>query len=327
MGRRAPSPVAPLLHGFFGKDRQNQPLGVANDCQGAARADLRVGQQTMQIIHARDWLFIACDGERHDHVAFAQTRGARRASVFNSYHAHAGFPRKRIEAHYPAMNRNCLRRDSDVTAPDSSIAQQAAGNEFCCIDSDRETDSLGRQDRRRVDSYYLASGVDERAAGISWVQGGIGLNDVLDQAPGVRTQRAPERADHARGYRGLESVGIADRNRHLPRTQLLRISEGNGLQSGSVSINSNDREIGRWIVSDGVSWSAPAVGQRYLDPGGVVHHVAVGENQSIGREDEAGAAASAFARTSSTRGSGHRLMHFNVHYRRTDSFNRGCHRP
>ena len=34
---------APLLHSFFRQDRQNQPLGVADDRQGTARADLGIG--------------------------------------------------------------------------------------------------------------------------------------------------------------------------------------------------------------------------------------------------------------------------------------------
>ena len=193
------------------------------------------------------------------------------------------------------MNGNRLRRDSNVTAPDAPIAQQAAGHEFCGIDSDRETDSLRRQNRRRVDADHLASRIDERAAGISRVQGGVGLNHILDQAPRVRAQRSPQRADHARRHGGLKPVRIADRNRHLPRPQVLRISQGNGLQSGSI--DANDGKIGRRIIADGVSGSAPSVRQRHLDPGRVVHDVAIGENQSIGREDEAGAAATALART------------------------------
>src|SRR5271154_1124382 len=111
----------------------------------------------MEVIDSRDWLVIiivviAGDGERDDHVTLAQARGARRAPVLNADYDHAGFPGKRIEADYAAMNRNRLRRDADVTSPDASIAQQAAGHEFGGIDSDRETDSLGRQNRRRVDS-------------------------------------------------------------------------------------------------------------------------------------------------------------------------------
>src|ERR1035441_5680314 len=82
---------------------------------------------------------------------------------------HAVLARKIVEAHDPAMNGNRLRRHSDVTAPDSPIAQQAAGNEFCGVDSDGETDSLRRKDGRGVDSDNLPARVDERASRISGV--------------------------------------------------------------------------------------------------------------------------------------------------------------
>ncbi|MGD1215946.1 MAG: hypothetical protein ABR861_13270 [Terriglobales bacterium] len=86
--------------------------------------------------------------------------------------------------------------------------------------------------------------------------------------------------------------------------------------------NSNDGKIGRRIIANRPSRSAPSVRQRHFDPCRVVHDVAIGEDQSIGREDEAGAASTALAgltRTSSAAS----LMYFNVHYRRTDSLNRG----
>ena len=168
--------------------------------------------------------------------------------------------------------------------------------------------------------------IDQRAAGISGVQSGVGLNHILDQAPRVRAQRSPQRADHARRHGGLKPVRIADRNRHLARPQLLRISQWNGLQSGNI--DSNDGKIGGRIIADGVSRSAPSVRQRHFDPRRVVHDVAIGENQSIGREDEAGAASTALAGLTRTSSACRlELLYFNVHYRRTDSLNRSRDRP
>ena len=83
------APLAPPSHSFFGKDRQGQPLGVANHRQSAPGTHLGIGQQTMQVIHARDRLLV----ERHDYVTFAQARGPRRASVLNANDDHAGFSR------------------------------------------------------------------------------------------------------------------------------------------------------------------------------------------------------------------------------------------
>jgi hypothetical protein len=80
----------------------------------------------------------------------------------------------------------------------------------------------------------------------------------------------------------------------LTGPQLLRISQRNSLQTGGV--NANHRKIGRRIVADGVGGSAPPVGQRHFDPGGVMHDVAIGENQAIGRKYEAGATSASLPR-------------------------------
>src|ERR1700677_635304 len=117
----------------------------------------------MQIVHASDRFVV----ERYDHVALAQARGSGWATVFNTNHDHASFPRQRIEAHHAAVDGNGLRGDADVTAADSSIAQQAAGDKFCRVDSDCETDSLGWQNRRCIDADDVTTRVDQWAARIS----------------------------------------------------------------------------------------------------------------------------------------------------------------
>src|SRR5277367_2907862 len=120
----------------------------------------------MQVIHSCHWRVV----QSYDYIAFAQARGSRRAFVFDANDHYPGFFRKSIEAHHPPMNRNRLRRDADVAASDPSIAQQPAGDEFRGIDADRKTDSLRRQNRRRVDSDDLSSRVDQWATGISRIQ-------------------------------------------------------------------------------------------------------------------------------------------------------------
>src|SRR6266852_9659429 len=89
-GQARETPVAPpALSRLFGKDRQDQPLRVANHRHRAPRADLSIGQQAMEVIDASDRLLI----ERHDYVALAQARCSRRALVFTAADNHAGLPR------------------------------------------------------------------------------------------------------------------------------------------------------------------------------------------------------------------------------------------
>ena len=151
---------------------------------------------------------------------------------------------------------NGLRRHSDITAADSAIAQQAAGDELGGVDSDGEANSLCWQDRRSVDADHVSARVDQRTAGIPGIQRRISLNDIFDEPARVGAQRSSERADHARGYGRLESIRIANGNRHLARPQVLRICRARRA-ADPVNIDSNHGKIGGRIVANGVRGSAP----------------------------------------------------------------------
>ena len=66
------------------------------------------------------------------------------------------------------------------------------------IDRDGEAQTLARK-HGRVHADHLAGGVDERAARVARVDRRVGLNDVVHQAAGLRTQRTAQRAHHACG--------------------------------------------------------------------------------------------------------------------------------
>ena len=74
-------------------------------------------------------------------------------------------------------------------------------------------------------------------------------------------------------------------------------------QAGCVVIgyvHAHHRQIGCGIVADGAGGEAAAVGEGNLNACGLVHHVAVGENQAVGSEHETGAAALPLARLAGT---------------------------
>src|SRR2546422_10314593 len=71
----------------------------------------------------------------------------------------------------------------------------------------------------------LFRSVHERAAGIPWVERGIRLQHVVDQAPGLGAQAPAERAHDASSDRVLEAVRIADRDRELSNAQTARRAE------------------------------------------------------------------------------------------------------
>ena len=132
------------------------------------------------------------------------------------------------------MNRHRLRGDADIAAANASVAQQAAGDELRGVDANGETDPLRRQNRSRVHSNHSACGIDQRAAGVAGVECGIGLNDIVDQASGIRPQRTSQCADHACRHRRLKSVRIADGDDELSHAQLLRIAERGGGEAGLI---------------------------------------------------------------------------------------------
>ena len=131
----------------------------------------------------------------------------------------------------------------------------------------------------------------QRAAGIARVERRVGLHDVVDQPAGLGAQRAAERAHHAGGDRGLETVGVADGHRDLAGADRLRIAQ---LGRGEIrSVDAHDREVRMRVVADNRGSDPPAIAQRDLDLARATNDVAIGQREAIGREDEARAAAAA----------------------------------
>ena len=89
------------------------------------------------------------------------------------------------------------------------------------IDGNREADafgsSVGAVQHRGVDADQIAVRIDERAAGIAEIDGGIGLDEILES-------RQPELpaaggADDALGDGLAQAVGIADREHDIAHPQ------------------------------------------------------------------------------------------------------------
>jgi hypothetical protein len=152
--------------GFFGHHFQLQLLRVPQDGENTAGSDRGIGQQTMQVVHARDRFAI----QSNDYVALSQSRFLRRAWVLHGGDDHATLAGEIVEAHHAAKQRHGLGLDADVTAADSALAQQSSGNELRGIDSDGETESLRAHNGRRVHAHHAPIGAYERTTGIARVR-------------------------------------------------------------------------------------------------------------------------------------------------------------
>jgi len=77
-------------------------------------------------------------------------------------------------------DRDVLSTDTKIGAANAPVHDQVAGDEFCGIDRDGKAESLCRKNDSGVDADHLAAGVDQRSAGISRIERGIGLDDIVD---------------------------------------------------------------------------------------------------------------------------------------------------
>src|SRR5204863_7937376 len=110
---------------------------------------------------------------------------------------------------------------------------------------------------------------------------------------GAGAQGSTEGAYEAGGHRMVESERVADGNRDLTHRQSGGLSETRVRRV--LGADSNDCQIGVRIVSDDIGSETLVLMGDHADLARAVHDVAVGEQQSVRREEEAGTAAPAFA--------------------------------
>ena len=155
--------------------------------------------------------------------------------------------------------------------------------------------------------------VDQRPARVAGVERGVGLHHVVDQAPAGAAQRAAEGADDARRHRALEAVWVADGDRQLADADAPRIAEAHR-RAGSPCTRTTARSVpGSSPIS--TACRLAAVRQGDADLGGAVDDVAVGDDEAVGRDDEARAAAGGIAAAV-------RVTDLDVDDRRADGFGR-----
>ena len=130
---------------------------------------------------------------------------------------------------------------------------------------------------------------DQRPAGVARVERRVGLDHVVDQRARVGAQRPAEGADDAGGDGRLEAERVADGDDELPDAQARESPSRAGDEVGRV--DAHDREVGVRIVADELCREVAPVGQRDAERVGAVDDVAVGQDEAVAREEEAGARA------------------------------------
>jgi hypothetical protein len=145
-----------------------------------------------------------------------------------------------------------------------------------------------------VDADHLAAHVHQRAARVAGIDGRVGLDEVRDAQVGARQpiQRTALRADDARGdgERQAFAERVADGQHPLADLLLVAVAQGRRLQVVHA-LDLEHGDIGVGIGAHHLRAELTPVEQAHRDPVGVLDHVIVGEDVTVLRHDESGAAA------------------------------------
>ena len=154
---------------------------------------------------------------------------------------------------------------------------------------DREADAVAaaraREDRR-VDADEPAADVDEGAAGIARIDGGVGLDEELVvRDPDLG---AGERRDDAVRHRLADAEGVADGEHEIADLQALRVAELERVQRRRA-FRLQHREVGARIAEHDCRLELALVGERDLDLGHALDDVVVRHDEPARVDDDAGA--------------------------------------
>jgi len=185
--------------------------------------------------------------------------------------------------------------DADATADVMSVGDDVGNNAVGGVDGDGETDAgpgAGGGVDGGVDADESSGGIEERAAGVAGVNGGIDLDDVFDEASGFAGDGAVERGDDAGGESFVEAEGVADGEDGLSDLEVVAGADGKrGEFDGEGDVDLEDGEVVVCGEADEFGGVAGSVIKSDLRGGGGLNDVEVGDDVALLVPDEAGAGA------------------------------------
>lgn len=280
---------------------------MPDDGDGGGEADDFGDEVAVEFVDARNGLA----GKGDDDIAFAEAGAACGAAGFDAGDEDAVFDRQVVKPDDAPVDGHFLADDADPTAADSSLLDQPCGDEFGGVAGDGEADALGGQYHRRIHADDFATRIHQRAAGISWVQGGVGLDHVVNQPAGLGAHGTSQRANHTGGDGVLESVRAADGDGDLSDADGIRVAQPRMGEPRGVDANHRQIRFRVFANHGGIEHQTVREPHFKFDP--AVNDVAVRENEAVRRDDKTGAAASGFGL-----GLAMGFVNANVHHRRTD---------
>ena len=153
------------------------------------------------------------------------------------------------EANEFAGYGDVLAGDADVAAADFAMRHQLRCHGFRGVDRHGEAEILGVGNDGGVDAHDGAAGIDQGAAGVAGVEGGIGLDDIVDEPAGLGAESSADRGDDACGYGCLESQRVADGDYQLTGFKRCRVAEFRG-SNALGGIDADHRQVRVRVFAD-----------------------------------------------------------------------------
>ena len=254
---------------------------------GAHGQDHGVGGGDLRAVHA------------DDDVALLDARRLGRAALGHVGHISA-------LAHGELVDLGVLGVDGLHAEPDVGVRHGLALDDLVgdlggVVARDGETDAgeaLGVGAVQRADAHELALGVDERAAGVARVDGGVDLDQVGVErvARGALEELvAREGRDDALRDGLLEAEGAAHRHDPVADLQRRGVPDLHRGDAGALEVDLDHSDVGGGVGAHEGRVVALSV-DGHGDALGVLDHVVVGDDVAVRVVDDAGAQALAVAR-------------------------------
>ena len=293
---RAGEPSGPynILMGFFAGDKRLKvtsgpsdndnrvKLGPMTVDQGVV-AHHRDGQGPADGVFEHEALEVLGSGDRaaaggEQEVTGPEARPGGRASRHDLGHAQAfGASEAPAQA---GGDRGGDTDETEVGATDSAVAQEggddAAGGG---VDGDGESEADAGDGG--VDADDPRAGVGEGAAGVAGIEGGVGLDDVLDEPGGGAAaggQGPAEGADDTSGDGAGQAERASDGHDELAHHELVGLPQLGGL--GRAAVGTEHGEVRQGVGADDGEGPGAAVGEQGGAVAGPADDMSVGEQEA-----------------------------------------------
>ena len=151
-----------------------------------------------------------------------------------------------------------------------------------------EADALraaGAREDRGVDADQPPAEIDQRAAGIAGIDGGVGLDEEL--IVGDADLGARHRRDDAVGHGLADGERIADGEHEVADLQRVGIGEFERREALALRLDAQHREVGARILEHDLGLELALVGERDLHLVGALDDVVVGDHEAGGIDQHA----------------------------------------